>query len=143
LTWLNTPPARGSVQASRLALMVPLSGLLLPAAAVIVAACGQGQICADLARPVWPITLSGVGCQWLVRALQIQAQQVKEPAHVRADRADDDRAASGREAGSDGQRPCSGAVNERQPGQVEDQPLGLVIDGDGCLGQEPASLETV
>jgi hypothetical protein len=38
------------------------------------------------------------------------------------------------------QRPYSGAVEERHPGQVQDQPLGPVIDGQGRLSQEPASL---
>ena len=53
------------------------------------------------------------------------------PARWTAERADDDRAAAGREACSDRQRPYSGAVQERHPGQVKDKPLKLVIE-DPC-----------
>ena len=46
---------------------------------------------------------------------------------------------AGREARRDRQRPEPGAVEERHPGQVQDQPLGPVADHPGRMLQEPAS----
>jgi hypothetical protein len=56
------------------------------------------------------------------------------------ERADDDRAAARRQARRDAQRPYPGAVQESHPGQVENQSLGPVIDGQGRLFQEPVGL---
>jgi hypothetical protein len=61
----------------------------------------------------------------------ISAQRRDDPARGRTERADDDRAAAGRKAGSDRQRPYSGAVQERHPGQVQDKPLDPVVK-DAC-----------
>jgi hypothetical protein len=73
----------------------------------------------------------------------IGAQYRDDPACWRTERADDDRAAAGRKAGGDGQRPYSGAVQERHPGQVQDEPLGPVIEGPGRLLQERVSGQEV
>ena len=68
----------------------------------------------------------------------INAQQLNDPARWRAERADDNRAAAGRKACSDRQRPYSGAVQERHPGQVQDKPLDPVIEDPGRMLQELA-----
>jgi hypothetical protein len=73
----------------------------------------------------------------------IGAQYRDDPACWRTERADDDRAAAGRKAGSDGQRPYSGAVQERHPGQVQDEPLDPVIEDPGRLLQELVSRQKV
>jgi hypothetical protein len=59
------------------------------------------------------------------------------------ERADNDRAAAGCEAGSDRQRPYSGAVQERHPGQVQDKPLDPVIEDPCRVLQELASGQEV
>jgi hypothetical protein len=74
------------------------------------------------------------------RVFQVQAQQAQEPADFLAQRADYDRTAIGRKARRHGQCPCSGAVEEGQPGQVQNQPLSLLIGGERGLGQQPACL---
>jgi hypothetical protein len=73
----------------------------------------------------------------------IGAQHRDDPACWRTERADDDRAAAGRKAGRDGQRPYSGAVQERHPGQVQDKPLDPVIEDPGRMLQELASRQKV
>jgi len=69
----------------------------------------------------------------------INAQHRDDPARWRAERANDDRAAAGRKACSDRQRPYSGAVQERHTGQVQDKPLDPVIEDPGRMLQELAS----
>jgi hypothetical protein len=71
------------------------------------------------------------------------AQHRDDPARWRTERADDDRAAAGRKAGSDRQRPYSGAVQERHPGQVQDKPLDPVVEDPGRLLQELVSRQKV
>jgi len=71
--------------------------------------------------------------------LQIQVQQIKEPGRRRTDRANDDRAAAGRRVRGHHQRPRPGAVEERQPGKVQDKPLGTIIHGPGHVLQELSS----
>ena len=73
----------------------------------------------------------------------IGAQRRDDPARWTAERADDDRAAAGRKAGSDRQCPYSGAVQERHPGQVQDKPLDLVIEDPGRMLQELVSRHKV
>jgi hypothetical protein len=73
-------------------------------------------------------------------ALYVLVQQLEDPACHGTERADDDRAAARRKTRRHRQRPYSGAVQERHPGQVQDQPLGPVIDGQGRRSQEPVSL---
>ena len=68
---------------------------------------------------------------FLPRMSQLQAQQIKDPVRGTTERTDDDRAAAGRKVCGVCQGSGSGAVQERQPGQVENKPLGPVID-DPC-----------
>jgi hypothetical protein len=73
----------------------------------------------------------------------IGPQRRDDPARWTAERADDDRAAAGRKAGSDRQCPYSGAVQERHPGQVQDKPFDPVIEDPGRLLQELVSRQKV
>ena len=73
----------------------------------------------------------------------IRAQHGDDPARWRTERADDDRAVAGCKAGSDRQRPYSGAVQERHPGQVQDKPLDPVIEDPCRMLQELASRQEV
>ena len=94
-----------------------------------------------------PIPSSVLGFQARAESAEvlyvISAQRRDDPACWRTERADDDRAAAGRKAGSDRQRPYSGAVQERHPGQVQDEPLDPVIDDPGRLLQELAGRQKV
>lgn len=80
---------------------------------------------------------------FLPRTFQLQAQQIKDSARGRTERTDDDRAAAGRKIGGICQGSGSGAVEERQPGQVENKPLGPIIDGPCHVFQELGGREKV
>lgn len=94
---------------------------------------------------------------WSMGGMIAQALAVLHPAQVRrlvlcatfpgtgavSDWWDGTDAAGGREARCDRQRPYSGAVEERHPAQVQDKPLGLVIDDTRRVFQEPGNLEKV
>ena len=74
---------------------------------------------------------------------QIQVQQIEDPARCGTERTDDDRATAGQQVRQGSQRPRSAAVEERQPGQVQDKPLGPLIDDLCRVHQEPRNRENV
>jgi hypothetical protein len=74
---------------------------------------------------------------------QIRVHHVQDPACPGTERPDDDRAAAGREVRCQRQASRSGGIEERQPAQVQDKPLGPVINDPGRVDQEPGNGQTV
>jgi hypothetical protein len=74
---------------------------------------------------------------------QIRVQQIEGPARCGTERTDDDRAITGQQVCHGSQCPRSGTVDERQPGQVQNEPLGWLIDDLCCVHQEARNREKV